>query len=161
MTQSAITLAFGDGEYTFRLGIAQIEELQRKCGVGIGGLCARLLKGRYQIAGLPIGTPNEAEFFLADVVEPIRQGLIGGNEGVVDGVQIAVSTVRANQLIEAYVLPPRPLADAWTLSAAIVGALIAGYSPPKKAEPPVAAAPKTRRAKKAGSTMPEPLSTAP
>lgn len=125
-----ITLPFGDGDYLFALFVPQIGELQTKCGIGIGGLFARVLRGRYVLNdGRNVGMPTEGEYYLADLTETIRLALIGGNSGVVDGETVKVDPVRAKQLVEAYVFPARPLDEAWTLAAAILSALINGYQP--------------------------------
>lgn len=87
---NSVTLAWGDGTYTFRLNCRQIEELQRLCGptlkhpIGIGEIANRMFTGR---------------FFMSDIVHVIRLGLIGGG----------VEDVRAKQLIDTY-LDGRPLA---------------------------------------------------
>lgn len=137
MASTSITLAFGDGVYTFRLGLAQIAEIQTKCGAGIGAIYARLLKGRYILEGENKGFAGEAAYQLADIVETVRQGLIGGGGGEVDGAPVTVNPAVANRLVEAYVLN-RPLAESWTLATVIMGALVEGYTPPK--EPPAPAA---------------------
>ena len=58
---TSLDLPFADGIYRFRLGLAQIAELQAKCGVGIGGLYARLLRGRYVVDSISLGLTTEAE----------------------------------------------------------------------------------------------------
>lgn len=137
--QTHIDLPFADGVYSFRLGLAQIAELQTKCGVGIGGLYARLLRGRYVIDTVALGLATEAEFHLADVIEPIRQGLIGGRRGDVDGQPVEVTSIVAARLVENHVCGRDgtlqvPLREAWNIAVAIVAALVEGYAP-KKAEP--------------------------
>ena len=133
---TSIELEFADGRYTFKLGLAQINELQAKCGCGIGALYARVLKGRYTLEGLSFGHPGEADYHVADVIEPIRQGLIGGGQGEADGQPIAVTSIVANRLVASYTYPERPLSEAWTLAAAILSTAIDGYTPKKKeAEP--------------------------
>ncbi|MDO9489030.1 MAG: gene transfer agent family protein [Sphingomonadaceae bacterium] len=175
MTQTSpathIDLPFADGIYSFRLGLAQIAELQAKCGVGIGGLYARLLRGRYVIDTLSLGLTTEADFHLADVIEPIRQGLIGGRRGEVDGQPVEVSSIVAVRLVENHLCGKDgslhvPLREAWNLAVAIMAALIEGYTP-KKAEPAVAPAGETAKEETAGadattdgSTMPAPSPTA-
>ncbi|MFC3711265.1 GTA-gp10 family protein [Sphingoaurantiacus capsulatus] len=177
MAQTFIDLPFADGTYSFRLGLAQINELQVKCGVGIGGLYARLLRGRYVVDTLSLGLTTEAEFHLADVIEPIRQGLIGGRRGEVDGAAVEVSSIVAGRLVENYVCGRDgelrvPLREAWNLAVAILGSLIEGYTP-KKAEPAPAPASEAGTETSApaseagptsaatdGSTMPERLPTA-
>jgi hypothetical protein len=77
-----VTLAWGDGEYTFALKAAQIEELQRICGQGqpvaIGTISSRVFI---------------RQFYNCDIREAIRLGLIGGG----------TASVRAKQLVETYV----------------------------------------------------------
>lgn len=154
--QTSITLTFGDGEYDFALPLVQIKELQNRCGDGIGEIYARILKGRlFQITPqgqVAIGDPLQSAYRIEDVVNTIRQGLLGGARGIVDGEEVRVDAVRANQLIESYVLAPGcPLKDAWALAAAILAARIEGYEPAEKTAP----APdkkKEQAAAKAGST---------
>lgn len=74
-----VTLAWGDGEYPFRLGIAQFRELQEKVN-----------KWRVAIGSKPIG-PREFAESLHDgnawpdeVAEVLRLGLIGGGMKPVD-----------------------------------------------------------------------------
>lgn len=125
--QTHIDLAFADGTYRFALGLAQIHELQGKCGVGIGGLYARVLQGRVP-GEVDVGHPAYAGYYLDDVVETVRQALIGGGEGMVDGQDVKVSALRANELVERY-LHPMPLVEQWNLAAAILYAKVEGYTP--------------------------------
>lgn len=135
VTANTIDLEFGDGEYTCALGLEQIDELQRKCNIGIGGLFSRLLKGCVQDpSGQVVIIPAAAEFYAIDIIETLRQGLIGGGKGIVNGAEVKVTPVLANTLIKNYVLA-RPLADHWSMAASILGACIVGYDPPKKDGP--------------------------
>lgn len=142
--QTHIDLFFGDGEFTFQLKIPQIVAVEDKCGP-IGEVFARLLKGRYVGPGGPIGISGEAAFKHADLVEIIRQGLIGGGKGLVDGEPVIVDSLKANKLIEVYV-HGRPLTEAWAIATAVLSALIEGYEPvdetQKKTSKPVAGAAK-------------------
>lgn len=137
-----ITLPLGDGEYVFKLNLPQIAELQTKCGIGIGGLYARVLAGRYLLQnGENVGMPTEAEWRAEDLLDTIRLALIGGKGGTVDGSTVAVNAARAKELVELYCFPAQPLAQSWSLAAAILTALIEGYTPAaeadkKKAEEP-------------------------
>lgn len=136
--QTHIDLPFADGEYRFALGLAQLHELQAKCKVGIGQIYARVLQGR--VPDQPdIGHPLYATYHVDDLYETIRQGLIGGGEGRVDGQPVTVTAMRANELVERYV-HSAPLAEAWKLAAAILFAKIEGFAPAvdeakKKADP--------------------------
>lgn len=125
---------FGDGRYRFGLTVKGIEEIQNKCDAGIGAVFRRVTAGVYQLDGQVIANPNEAEFALNDIVETIRQGLIGGNCGWVDGREVTVNPMLANNLINLYV-SDRPLTEGWTLAAAILLARMIGYDPPGKGEP--------------------------
>jgi hypothetical protein len=125
--QTHVDLKFADGEYRFALGLAQIHELQTKCGTGIGAIYARVVQGRVT-DDIGVGHPAYAAYHLEDLRETIRHGLIGGGEGVVDGLPVKVSPLRANELVERY-LEDMPLAEQWNLAAAILYAKIEGYVP--------------------------------
>jgi tetrahydromethanopterin S-methyltransferase subunit F len=128
---NTIELDFADGEYTFALPLARINELQRKCNAGIGEIFARLLKGCVEIKGQVSVAPTMAAFYVEDVVETIRQGLIGGGKGLVNGEEVKVTDGLAHKLIESYVLT-KPLVDSWSIAVSILTACIVGYDPPKK-----------------------------
>lgn len=124
-----VDLKFADGEYRFALGLSQIHELQTKCGIGIGGLYARVLQGR--VPDQPeVGHPLYAAYHVDDLIETVRQGLIGGGEGRVNREPVKVTPQRANELVDRYVLGDDvPLSDLWALAAAILYAKIEGYGP--------------------------------
>lgn len=145
VTLNTIELEFGDGQYLMALPLAQINELQRKCDVGIGGLYARIMKGIQRVGGETMLLPGLAEFYALDVIETIRHGLIGGGQGTVNGEEIKVTPLIANKLVDTYVLG-RPLSESWNHAAAILIACIVGYTPPKK-DPPPAKGAKAKRAK--------------
>lgn len=146
LMRTHIDLKFADGEYRFALGLAQIHELQTKCGVGIGALYARVLQGRLP-DDVTVGHPAYAGYHVGDLVETIRQGLIGGGEGRVDGEVVKVTAMRANELVERYGpgADGVPLSDMWNLAAAILFAKIEGYAP---------AIDEAERKKKAATTEP-------
>lgn len=159
MPQTSIELPFADGKYLFRLGLAQINEIQTRCDTGIGAVFARLLKGRFfkrtPEGELAIGDPMQAEYRIEDVLAVIRQGLLGGGKGKVDGAEVVVDADRANQLINNYVLAEgHPISEAWALAAAILSVAIEGYEPAEG----VADEPKKKggRKAKAGSTSARP-----
>lgn len=148
MSSNTIELQFGDGVYLFALPLAQISELQRKTGVGIGGLFARVMKGTVLIGEELHVDPLNGQFYALDIVETIRHGLIGGGKGVVNGEEVVVKPDLANKLVEAYVMG-QPFRDGWMKAVSILGACIVGYEPPKKDPPPPKGA---KRTKKAAST---------
>jgi Phage tail tube protein, GTA-gp10 len=96
MTDMTLKSFFGDAERPFRLTPELIVELERKTGAGIGALCRRLFN---------------SEFYLADVSEVIRLGLIGGG----------AKPERAAELIAAYVTT-RPFMETYPLAVAILEA---------------------------------------
>lgn len=128
--QTHVDLKFADGEYRFALGLAQIHEIQTKCGAGIGAVYARVLQGRMP-DDVEVGHPGFAAYNVVDLVETIRQGLIGGGEGRVNGEVVKVTALRANELVERYGpgADGVPLSEMWKLAAAILFAKIEGYGP--------------------------------
>lgn len=126
-----IDLDFADGEYRFALPLGQIDELQRKCGAGIGAIFARTLRGVSQHEGRIVLIPSAAEFYALDVIETIRQGLIGGKFGTVDGQRVEVNPIVARRLVDNYVLN-QPLSNAWEIAVSILGAVVVGHETPGK-----------------------------
>ena len=131
---TALELEFADGEYTFDLKLPQLAELQEKRGCGIFKLYGRVVQGRYIFEGQTIASTVEGEAYAEDLFEVIRLALIGGNAGVVAGEEIKVSANLARRLVERY-SHEAPLKEAWAIAAAVLGARIEGYDPPKKAKP--------------------------
>lgn len=157
--QNFIDLEFGDGTYKFALPLPQINELQRKAGVGIGGLFSRVLKGCTRIGDDVVLAPAVAEFYALDLIETIRHALVGGGKGIVNGEEVKVTPQLANRLIDTYVLSSA-LSDSWSLAASILGAVVVGYSPPEhKKKDGSETAPKPKRGRKAGSTTEGPSPT--
>lgn len=148
--QTHIDLQFADGTYRFALGLAQLHELQTKCKTGVGAIYARVLQGRVT-GDMAVAHPAYAAYHIEDLVETVRQGLIGGAMGWVDDEEIRVGPMRANQLIDNY-LHALPLMEQWNLAAAILHAKIDGYDPPKKK----AVRQRARTTSKDGSTTPPP-----
>ena len=143
MAETRISLPFGDGDYEFRLGLRQLNEVQTACGGdGIGEVFARILAGRYMTgAGIEFGNPLEAKYRIEDLIAVLHQGLIGGGKGVVHGEPVEVDTTRAKQLIDRYALAEGvTLQSLWQLAASVAYVAKEGYDPPGEAEPPQEAA---------------------
>lgn len=115
--QTEIALPFANGEYLFRLPIKRIIEIEEKAGP-IDLVKHRLMHGGWSIH---------------DVVETLRQGLIGGAKGEVNGKAIDVTALRANSLIENYV-DGHALAEHHLTAKAIIAALYVGYAPAQQAK---------------------------
>lgn len=96
-----ITLDWADGTHTFRLGIAQIEELQEKTDCGPYFLLNRINSGTWRVA---------------DLRETIRLGLIGGGLTPAEALPLVRWNVEGRPLMES-VAPARAI-----LMAALMGA---------------------------------------
>lgn len=151
--RTAIDLQFADGQYLFKLGLAQIRELQDKTNTGIGALYGRILQGRMGDT-LEEGHPAFAMYHVDDVRETVRQGLIGGGGGRVDGADVLVTSLRATELVERY-LDPMPLSAQWNLAAAILFALVEGYADEGSGSDEQAPGDEDKK-KEGGSTTPPP-----
>ena len=151
MAQTHIDLAFADGTYRFALGIGQIQELQTKCKAGIGAIYARVVQGRLT-EDITVGHPAYAGYHHEDLIETVRQGLIGGAMAWVDNQEVKVGALRANELVERYLLP-LPLKEQWDLAAAILYAKVEGYTPADQDKKKVR---RGRRKTGDGSTTPAP-----
>lgn len=90
------TAFFGDGDHTFDLTDTMITELERLADLGIGALYLRAVN---------------MQFRLADLVETIRLGLIGGG----------TTPERAAQLVDTYARN-QPIHDLYPLALDILDA---------------------------------------
>lgn len=70
---AAIELDWGDGTFTFRLGLGEIEELERKRDLSLFEIARRM-------------EPVRRDARLADISEVLRLGLIGGGMTPVDAL---------------------------------------------------------------------------
>ena len=108
-----VDLDFGNGRYTFRLNLPQIRAIEAEAKCGLGEVAINLFEGRWKFDV---------------VIEIIRQGLIGGNAGIVNGIGLEVPPYKANELIAAYVID-QPINQAVTLAQAVMSAALVGYEP--------------------------------
>lgn len=83
------TAFFGDGEHTFVLTDDLIAELERLAGLGIGALYLRTA---------------QMQFKLADMIEVVRLGLIGGGTTPERAVQLTDTYARNRPIDELYPL---------------------------------------------------------
>jgi hypothetical protein len=120
--QTSLTLDWADGSYDFRLTWTGCAEIERKAGAGIQTVFERVLLGGAHTA---------------DVIEVIRQGLLGGSGGVVDGADVTTKAPTVNALIDRYVTGPDapPFAESWNVAKAVLSAFMVGHeSAQKKSE---------------------------
>lgn len=117
--QNNLTLDWADGSYNFRLPWPACAEIERKGDAGIQAIYERVMVG---------------QAYGVDVSEIIRQALVGGSGGTVDGLAVEVKPHIANALIERYVTGPeaRPFTENWSLAKAILTAFMVGYEPAQK-----------------------------
>ncbi|MFT4056160.1 MAG: hypothetical protein QM681_16775 [Novosphingobium sp.] len=123
-----ITLACFDGSYEFQLLYAGMQEIEAKAGAGIGAVYGEVIRGIYHTGEDAIALPTEGNYRPIVLLEVIRQGLIGGNKSVVNGIDGEVSALRANALLERYLSPLEggTLKEAWNMAAAIMHAAFEG-----------------------------------
>lgn len=98
-----IEMAFGDGDYVFRLPLKQLGELQEKCGAGLGTIYRRLMTG---------------EYYAEDIHETVRLGLIGGG----------MDATKARVLMERY-FDDIPVMDRLDVAKVVIAACVVGYEP--------------------------------
>lgn len=98
---AAIETEWGDGEYTFRLGLDQLQELEERRNTSIFTLAARL-------------SPELRDARLADISEVLRAGLIGGG----------MRPIEAKALVRRY-CDERPLDESRDVAYAVAMAAIA------------------------------------
>jgi len=144
MPDTAVTLAFGDGDYRFWLGLPQVVELERKCG-------DKSVFAMYDAMGAGLGIDGATPVYLGggsamvtEIRETIRLGLIGGKSGMVDGAEIEVGPQAARELVEGYVFPNRPMVEGLHVAWSILHAAIVGISlkkAPGAGEVPLAPSP--------------------
>lgn len=100
MAHAQVDLKWGDGDYTFRLAIGQLRELQDKTGCGPMELLRRMMAGTWRVD---------------DARETLRLGLIGGG----------MKPPEALKLVQRYV-DDRPLAESIMPAQAILMAAVFG-----------------------------------
>lgn len=130
--QTWIDLPFADGYYKFCFDYDQILELERRADMGIGAIYGRIYRGRYGIEEAAVALDGGA-YRLKDLADVVLFALIGGNHGVVDGVEVKVSPTRAKELVDRYLLSPTDqravLIETWSLAFKALNALVMGHDP--------------------------------
>lgn len=112
MANGRIELTWGDGEHVFNIAkLAQVFELEDKCGCGVNEVFNRLREGRWKFN---------------DVREPIRLGLIGGGKNPAEALLLTKRYVDERPWAESI------LTAQMILMAAIVG--VEGDNPAKKTD---------------------------
>ncbi len=110
---SSISFDWGDDTYKFRLGIAELRQLQEKCDAGPAFILGRLFDGTWRVD---------------DLIQTIRLGLIGG--GMTPQAALALTRTHVEQ---------RPLYESILPAQAILNALLAGAPDEPLGKAPAAA----------------------
>jgi hypothetical protein len=113
----AVELDFGDGTFTFRLGLEEIEELEEKRDASLFALARRL-------------DPAMRDARLADIKEVIRLGLVGGG----------TAPTAALRLIRRYI-DERPIDESRDVAFGVVLAGLARVHSAELERPPLGEAP--------------------
>lgn len=100
MVATHVVRPFAGRSRTFQLTLGGVEELERLCDAGIGLIYGRL---------------ESRTFWVADIRETIRLGLVGGGLDDAEASRLVIATV-----------DPRPLVEALPLAVAIVTAYAVG-----------------------------------
>lgn len=133
MPDTAINLDFADGRYRFFLPWPQLLELEKKTGKSAFVIHQQLGDG----LGLDgDGNPVFVGGVTANAIdarEVIRLGLIGGNNGMVDGGEVQIGPNGARELCDNYAYPARPLAESVAVAWSVLEAAISGINLKKKA----------------------------
>lgn len=108
----SVTMAWGDGEYRFRLAIGQLRELQAKVNEPRVKVGAKPLGPRGLLRALIAG-----EEWIDDAREIMRLGLIGGGNGM--------TPPKALNLVQQYV-DGRPIAESVVPATVILMAAVSG-----------------------------------
>lgn len=130
--KAEVTTDWADGTYTFRLTVSRAIELEQKCGAPFGTVLRRLESGR--------------DFYVNDVRETVRLGLIGGGTKPDDAVR----------LVRLYV-DERPLAENMPLARLILLGIMFGFeAAPLTGNREAAAIPKRSTPRKSTKRQPLP-----
>jgi Phage tail tube protein, GTA-gp10 len=111
--QQHIDLDFADGKYRFALNIPGIVAIEKKAGIGIGAVAIEVFEGRWHYE---------------TVLEVIRQGLICGKSGLVNGMAVDLAPIQVNHLLDTYVAAT-PLREQAGLAQIILSVALDGYEP--------------------------------
>ena len=136
--ETAITKAFGDGEYRLWLPMPRVIAAEREMSrdrprsilalfYDLGENLASTTGGQVVMAG-----PSTATLHECQVV--IRNALCGGGEGLVDWVQVAVGDALAQELTRTYCYPARPAMHDVALAWEILRAAVYGVQIPEGAK---------------------------
>lgn len=140
----AIDLSWGDGEHRFRLPIAQLQELEEKCGAGTFEIFYRL-SPKKDVFGQISAAPS---WRVVDLFHTLRLGLIGGG----------MAAHEAMKFVQHY-FDEWPLNETAVICGSILDEALSGHEaePVGKAEAAEAVTPESTSA---ASTKTAPASTA-
>ncbi|MEC9067807.1 MAG: gene transfer agent family protein [Pseudomonadota bacterium] len=114
--QNSLTLDWADGSYNFRLPWAACATVEKVAGAPIREVFLRF------------GTDRAG---LSEVAEIIRQGLLCGDGGTVDGQRVETKPDVVQRLLDRYVTGPeaRPFLESEAVAWKILQGFMVGYEP--------------------------------
>lgn len=136
-----VTLPFADGEYTFWLPMPRVVAAEREMARrDADGACnPHSIFAVFHDIGSHLGQIGDepaligpSPALLSDAHTIIRNALIGGNSGMVDGESVAVHESLARELVETYCYPARPAMHDLGLAWKVLRAAIYGIDPGSK-----------------------------
>jgi len=141
---TAIELDFADGRYRFWLPMPQVIQLERgPLNKPYPDTYPKSIFTMFDQIGAGLGFVGEQPVYVgggsalaSDISEIIRLGLIGGNNGTVNGEDFEVTPAIAGHLVRDYVYPARPMIEGLRLAWEILHAAISGVDLKKKDAPP-------------------------
>jgi len=140
MPDTAISLDFAGGKYRFWLPMPQVVAIERGPVAHKHEGYPRSIFAMYDQIAAGLGMADSGAVYVGgatalvgDIRNIILQGLIGGNNGLVDGEEMPVGPQTAGELVAEYVFPARPLTEAMHVAWSILHAAIHGIDLKKKA----------------------------
>lgn len=127
MSETALTIEFGDARYRFWLPMARIVELERVCG----DKSILTIEHEMSMALGAIPGMDDPVFLgggsarIRDIYEVIRCAAIGGGQREANGQTTTVSALDAKRLADGYV-DGRPIAETLPVAWAILNCAIRG-----------------------------------
>lgn len=139
MVQTWVDLPCFDGVYHYDVSYDAILEIEEKCKDGIGAIARRTFAGAIGYKEDEV-FPHLAEYRFTELWHIIKQALLAGGKGWVDGKEVKVDTWRADTLMARYIASKGDdrmiLTEVWRLALSIIGARRDGISPLQGFAPP-------------------------
>ena len=120
---------FGAGTYLLWLDLPRAAAIERAADCGLMKVAGDVFTGRIHGADGG-GAMTHGIVSPRILIEVVRQALIGGGRGMVDGEVVKVDPQEAASLLEFYGPPSRPVSELWDIATIILYAAVQGVEPP-------------------------------